>query len=1285
MRPPTEMGRPGLAVLAGLWLQYLCVGLPAATASDLVLTNAQVRFVISGKTGSIVEGWRVTPPRRCFAAVTDRYEFENEEAGLLSEETKDSVVSASRRQTRSGDQVLTLRCTNPDLALRGILVMKRYVLPPHAHQLQKETVFENRGRQGWFARLSPSVEADPSFRAQSCYYVPMSVPKLPSREVTATTPSGGLYATECVAQACCLIAPAANLGMGNYAYKVNGRYTYFAMWGDRSGLFHLTPSGWEYCAYLDYLERGARSSVEVRYTLFAGDSADFLRSYLSQPEIEQLRVRHYVPDWVDEVKLSMFCDFVPGFFTGPSLRRYNEVARWLGEGYVLPVLGGAWSGHLGLSGLNVDGDYPVQSPAVQWMREGNARCRRMCPRVKVGPHSWLWAIDPNAPSLVEHPRWGVSDRWGRPVECHGSIRQVALTECRQFSIRHHAETIKNLGFPCVMIDGGVGASRRDADWGNHKVAQWWDWYEFYRGVIDEVRKTRPEAAAFCNHPNAVPSDCSIIEAGINGFQFGVSPWRSLSDIYYFSKLGQRGTAWLSHFYWQPPVDRLYVSYLLALAFKPNLDTRQYRFLRQRVPYIDAAYEIKDARLANVRLSPWWRRDETEVDTFALRQGDDLLLSAINFNKEPVVQTLTADLGPLLDKGKPTFVWTEEVLDPTTLKEERKSETLQYQIPGRVISHTSFQVMHGLGKGRPQGALLRVSARLEPGLVKLLTVGQTPAFVYSVNARPTQLRLSRTLGVDIVGRLDESQRKCRLEVQSTKRQCEVMVYFPFPPANAAPCTLLDGREVGASWLREAGQRFWIVSVSRGRHVLQLFGKPGRFPPLMHPVSPPARVVRERLPVIVELPEGKGPPQGRAQGVTLRVGPLGAYCSELAGQPAYRFTEKAGLSGFRFGCRYQVGSQARAANVLYVHGQLAAENLTLLQPTAKAHENEAETRRPCTVTRLVTSDRCLAITVVTRLQRTHDAPAQRSRVEQDFTLTNRGTPALRNLRLFYYANCELPTEERRARFEPESNLLLLSAKGACAGLASPCDFCGFEVGADWVGPYLHGLVGTLYNRVPPENCSGDVAVSWEIGVLKPGESVTRPVWASGADSEDTLRAQLSAERLLFSNDFSRPTDRLWTQEVGQWAREGRTYRQTAPLGIAWVPLKAKSGRYTIRVRARLVQPQALAAVLFAYADRQRHYSFQWRGFHDHLAILCRERPGVGTENLVYGLHYPPPQAGWSEIKVVVRGAAVKCYLDGRLMCQGAESELYGSEFGEQRKVGLLAYNGEVWFADFTVTEP
>ena len=152
--------------------------------------------------------------------------------------------------------------------------------------------------------------------------------------------------------------------------------------------------------------------------------------------------------------------------------------------------------------------------------------------------------------------------------------------------------------------------------------------------------------------------------------------------------------------------------------------------------------------------------------------------------------------------------------------------------------------------------------------------------------------------------------------------------------------------------------------------------------------------------------------------------------------------------------------------------------------------------------------------------------------------------------------------------------------------------------------------------------------------------------------------------------------WTPKIGQWRAHGELYRQTTTAAncLAFA-LPADWGDYTYEVKARKTGGAEGFLILFRAEDEDHFFWWNIGGWgNKQHALETRPKKRVFS---------PKPgsiETGkWYDVKIVLRGSSIRCYLDGQLI-HDVDDPTY-----KAGGIGLGSWRTSVEYKDVLVTAP
>jgi len=771
--------------------------------STIILQNSKIRVVISKTNGTVISISPTNGKRKVIEACRDTYELEMAKGTIQADERADRVIS-----TESANQMsVTLLCVNPQLALYGIKVVKTYEISYGKGYLTRDMRLSYPGKETCFIDAWTNVTLAPEFRTGGYYYVPYPhcLSQYPASKITADHPlTSNIYLFLNTA-ATAFVQPKDRITASSYLVANNGNFSTIGFGSTREDELPrnnpvATPTGWRHYVHRDCLSDKGVTSYRVRYSITEGDSAKFCREYLESPERLASISRRPVPDWIKDVKLMMFVTQAD-YFIDPTLKLWKSMSESMGTGYMMPMFD--LYGHMG-------GDYPTTGPEPERLKAMVKKLHERVPAARIGAYNILVLWD-KSNAYSKHPEWAQKDRSGQfpLVDSPGRyVPQLARDDTRNYYQDSMIGLVRDLDLDWLYVDGGDTGAFDYKDWSAHKVGHVDLRYKMLTGVQRGISKLpdsgRGSKGLFFNISGSSIADCGFQELGPGTWMEMADwealtgcNWRSTSDALYYAKLATRyrkGT-WVSHLY---PYDlSRYFSMMLALSLKPNYNActpeQAEVFNTKWVPYVNAAYEIREAQLVDCEITPNWRLQQTDWDAFTLQQGNTLLVSTVNHGAKRAACKIAVSSIPKTFHGQ-IYMRTYSMLDPAKRTSSQPA-----------VIETAFSRIDKLKD------TLSLEVESDPNLACISTLSTVPAWVRSVGGYKTQFGLSDAMGISIEGKTTAND--IRLVVTSSVSG-EVEIYCPQDWSDTS--ISVDGIAVNYSIEERLGQRFAIVPVSQGKH-------------------------------------------------------------------------------------------------------------------------------------------------------------------------------------------------------------------------------------------------------------------------------------------------------------------------------------------------------------------------------------------------------------------------------------------------------------------------------------
>ncbi len=783
--------------------------------SDCVmLGDDNVRFFISRKTGDIIEGWNCRTYEKYFLRTSSEYIIHTQPKDIKAKSAGDKVVNISKGQGR-----VSFYCSNSAFSAKQLKFVKTYEIDETVGGMVMRYTLENSVRRrrhiSWFVnvKLADSLCSG----GKGYYYIPFlsASPKVSVSSVSSPRPIKAQYdAWDFRVSA--IVNPARGYTASTFLYLEDGRFCPCIVGRSpvlppeiRTGLrkmaglpdyrLFLQRNGWRFCAAKFNIAPKSKMSASLVYQIIRGDSSDWLRRYYKLPAIRQLYTNYKYPvsKYVKNIMaIGGWMKATVPVMTNSVIEGYQNFARKLGRGYY-PMI---FEYHYGSQG-----DFRTDEPDAKWLKQRISVFKKLAPNVKVGGYVIPHVIDPMQDIAIKHPDWFARDRWGRTICIDYNIRRLKVinNESANLIVSQLGGVMKYFDWDTLFMDAGVAIPGAGPD----EFIDWDSFYPHYKvaemfcNIAKRIKQIFPEKIIYANGPNQPYTDISLIEIAPGPYIW--DDWRILSEMIYSAKmnqqLGRRNT--LMYWYMNSKAELRYVQYIIngtLIPFigniEPGTPKERQEIILRRIPYVQAVYEIKDAKLIDAKVKPWWRAQETNFDVWALRQGKTNIVTVINHYKRDKAVEIEASAADLkLDKSKPVYIWVSLLKDPKTLTKENE----------RVIISERFEVIKNVGDK------LKIKLDIRSKQMKIITISQVPAFVCKSSNYYMQFRLTDGMGIHLRG-------SGQIEVQADTSGGVGLIW---PNGKRIASIFVDSRNVPFKKITECNHQFVTVDIPAGKHVIR----------------------------------------------------------------------------------------------------------------------------------------------------------------------------------------------------------------------------------------------------------------------------------------------------------------------------------------------------------------------------------------------------------------------------------------------------------------------------------
>jgi alpha-L-arabinofuranosidase len=186
-----------------------------------------------------------------------------------------------------------------------------------------------------------------------------------------------------------------------------------------------------------------------------------------------------------------------------------------------------------------------------------------------------------------------------------------------------------------------------------------------------------------------------------------------------------------------------------------------------------------------------------------------------------------------------------------------------------------------------------------------------------------------------------------------------------------------------------------------------------------------------------------------------------------------------------------------------------------------------------------------------------------------------------------------------------------------------------------------------------------------------SVVLGTWTTAAEYDD-VKVTSKDGTILYSNDFSNPASMSeWSANgKGSWSISDGMMKQTMSSSTSAedARLMLQQGKewtnYTLELKARKTSGTEGFLIGFGAKDSDNYYWWNLGGFANTRTII--EKAVSGTKSTISNIDYTLIDTNrWYDIKIVVDGSVIRCYLDGVLINEVNENKTPGPVYSVTTK--------------------
>ena len=153
-----------------------------------------------------------------------------------------------------------------------------------------------------------------------------------------------------------------------------------------------------------------------------------------------------------------------------------------------------------------------------------------------------------------------------------------------------------------------------------------------------------------------------------------------------------------------------------------------------------------------------------------------------------------------DRDRPVFIWQQQARPALVAGQQYADDVIDKLYVSRTMS-----------KVTAASKLELVLSKMPPNRVRVCTLTQTPAFIFSVDGIATQNLMSKALGCKITGALDEEARTSTLSIDAGW-PIQILAWWPtkWGAAKANTC----GRSIESTSMKIGDNDFQLFEIPKG---------------------------------------------------------------------------------------------------------------------------------------------------------------------------------------------------------------------------------------------------------------------------------------------------------------------------------------------------------------------------------------------------------------------------------------------------------------------------------------
>jgi hypothetical protein len=768
--------------------------------TSFMLASDQVTCAIHLQTGHVKGFYDNETGQRYVVDSYDTYHLQTENGDEITADERDDKVL--EHQVEDGVSV-ELVCTNAAMPYAKIL--KRYFFEKVNGQqrivCRRIEITGKPEQPTLFSSVSTTV-FDKDFREDAWYHyvVPQGVvgnqqPVIHASKISRPILRRDHYIEDAGRAACDAWNPTAGAGFAQYLYKVNDFWAYPKALNKQT---YWTREGWQIGSGGFFITEEPHS-VETRYHLFFEDRLQFHFEFLNLPEHKALRdatvplpvVRRVLSPGTGDKYLRADSHKI-GFFNVQGVPDSEGQYQWGTFAHADDVVFKQMS-------FKEPGKV-LYTTTAKALKEVFTKRREENPHGLYGMYVYRNCISDLA---RQHADW-----IRRIDEKRGIVHIRQIPDVADYRAKNIAKESAYLNSGLYYVDGAIDAG--GVEWENEYVSQSDIAIYGWRRLYEELHK-HGKLLWTNMRTGSMYYDVTYYEGSGAAVAPGKS-WRDGADMDLMNKIYQvPGTIHIPLYWWvngPQENNRRYQNLCLGLALSPrggawaNKIDDEWPILPDESCFGAAVDEYRDARFTRIGLEPaWWNDLETNVEGYTHRNGDTLLVNVIHHAEDAGDVTVSVDVAKTgFDRDRPVFIWQQQARPALVAGQQYADDVIDKLYVSRTMS-----------KVTAASKLELVLSKMPPNRVRVCTLTQTPAFIFSVDGIATQNLMSKALGCKITGALDEKAHTSTLSIDAGW-PIQILAWWPakWGAAKANTC----GRSIESTSMQIGDNDFQLFEIPKG---------------------------------------------------------------------------------------------------------------------------------------------------------------------------------------------------------------------------------------------------------------------------------------------------------------------------------------------------------------------------------------------------------------------------------------------------------------------------------------